>query len=498
MHRPKRGAVCLLAGLLLCLLPGSRNARAQAPTPSPAPAPAPAPPAATTQTLPECVPSAPDGYPGNACEVTIDRISPASPASMVVRGHTTVTIRVKNARWNETVSFTTATSKVTFVDVLGTFFKNAISPLQQLVLSQQAHSKAFVETIDSIGDAQKRVRDKLNAVLLAQSNATVALTCLETFKVLDDAAAKFSCKPNENLTSATFDAAKQHAIQLMTAAATMPLPVAEYKAVDAKVTADVTASLAMQDGAPKDAALAKDDVYSTNQTLLNSVIGDAQTTQKTLLETAEQLTNMAGSPVEATYTLQQPKNYNSTVTVAAQEVISKTSTALGTVTISWQSNPWEVSTGILFSTLVSRSYTNAPLIENGQPVLDSGGKTLTVVTESDTRPVVVLPLVMLNYRMRRLSGYSWENKCPNHCAFLVSGGVGLNLSTKTADFAVGPSFQIGAVLFTTAAHFGRETVLTNGVTVGEQLGSSPPSPLPTANHWKTGFGFGISYVLPFQ
>jgi hypothetical protein len=502
MHRPRRVAVYLFVGLLGCLLPLGRGASAQVQAPPPAaPAPAPAPPPGT----PPCVPSAPDGYPGNACVVTIDRDNPASPAAMVVRGHTSVTIVVNKARWNETVTFTTSTSQVTTVDIAGTFFKNAISPLQQLVLTQEAHSKPFIEVAngDRIGGLQKGVRDQLNAVLAALSNATVALTCLETYKVLDEPQAKFSCKPNDNLTAAVFDAAKTHAIQLMTDAATMVLPVAQYKAVDAKVSADVNATLAMPEGTPaqvaaRKAALAKDDKYLTNENLLNSVIGDAQTTQKTMMETAQQLTNMAGSGAQATYTVQQARNFNSTITVAAQEVISKTSTALGTVTISWQSNPWEISTGILFSTLVARSYTNAALIVNGQPVVDSNGKNLTVVTESDSRPVVVFPLVMANYRLRGLSHYPWENRCPNHCAFLVSGGVGLNLNAKTADFAVGPSFQIGEVLFTTAAHFGRESVLTNGVTVGEQLGSSPPSPLPTANRWRTGFGFAISYVLPFQ
>jgi hypothetical protein len=465
-----------------------------APPPPVAPTPAPQ--------VPPCVPAAPDGYAGGACVVTIDRDNPASPAAMVVRGKTTVTIRVKNARWNETVVFTTATSQVTAVDIAGTFFKNAISPLQALVLAQKAHSTAFIAVADPIGVAQTRVRDKLNAVLANLANAAVALTCLETYKVLDTSGAQYACNPNANLNAASFVAAKATALQLMLDAATMPLPVAEWKAVDAKVTADLTASLALPENiageiATKNAALEKDDRYSTNQTLLNSVIGDAQSTQKTMMETAQQLKNLAGSSTEATYTVQQSRNYNSTITVAAQEVVSKTSTALGTVNISWQSNPWEISTGILFSTLVSRSFTNAPLIVNGQPVLDTSGKNLTLVTEADTRPVVVLPLVMANFRLRGVSHYTWENKCPNHCAFLLSGGVGLNLTTKTADFAVGPSFQIGEVIFTTAAHFGRESMLTNGVTVGSQLGSSPPT-LPTANKWARGFGFAVSYVLPFQ
>lgn len=483
----------VLISLPVLLILQSRNAIAQSVGP-------PVPPATSA---PPCIPAAPDGYSGNACVVTIDRNNPASPAPMVVRGKTSITIRVINARWNETVVFTTTTSQVTAVDIAGTFFKNAISPLQALILAQQAHSRPFIAVVDPIGVAQSSVRDKLNAVLAKLANATVALTCLETYKVLDTSKAQYVCNPNANLDTATFDMAKTNAIQLMQDAATMTLPVAEYSAVDAKVTADQTASIALPETnaaeiAAKTAALEKDDRYSTNQALLKGVIADAQTTQKTMMETAQQLTNLGGSSTEATFTVQQSPKYNSTVTVAAQEVISKTSTALASVTISWQSNPWEVSTGILFSTRVGRSFTNAPLIVNGKPVLDSSGKTLTVVTETDTRPVVVFPMVMANFRLRDLSHSAWENKCPNHCAFLLSGGVGLNLTTKTADFAVGPSFQIGEVLFTTAAHFGRESTLTNGVTVGSQLGSSPPNPLPTANKWTTGFGFVVSYVLPFQ
>jgi hypothetical protein len=498
MYRPSKPPVGSRVFIFVLLMLLSRNAMAQSAAAPPPPA---APPPAAS--LPPCVPAAPDGYAGQACVVTIDRDNPASPAAMVVRGNTSVTIRVKNARWNETVVFTTATSQVTNVDIAGTFFKNAISPLQALVLAQQARSHGFFPVADPIGTAQSRVRDKLNVVLANLANATVALTCLETYKVLDTSKAQYACKPNANLDAASLVPAKANAIQLMLDAATTALPVAEWKAVDAKVAADQAASIALPETnaaeiAAKTAALEKDDKYSTNQTLLNSVIGDAQSTQKTMLETAQQLTNLAGSGAEATYTVQQSRNYNSTTTVAAQEVVSKTSTALGTVTISWQSNPWEISTGILFSTLVGRSFTNAPLIVDGKPVVDPSGKNLTVVTEADTRPVVVLPLVMANFRLRGVSHYPWENKCPNHCAFLLSGGVGLNLTTKSADFAVGPSFQIGEVLFTTAAHFGRESMLTNGVTVGSQLGSSPPSPLPTANKWATGFGFTVSYVLPFQ
>src|SRR5712691_2026433 len=448
---------------------------------------------------PECVPSAPDGYTGKACVVTIDRDNPASPTTLVVRGETSVTIRVKNARWNESVTFTPVTTRVTDVDVAGTFLRSAINPLQGLVIAQKAHGGHFVKVIDPIGDEQQKIMDRLNYASTVFANATTELTCLEKYKVLDKSNPQYVCSPNVNLDAASFQAAKEETLAKMDEAATTPLPIAENQIVSAKVAEEVKATIAMPGGSAKSSALERADKYLSNQAILNALITDAQTTQKTMLETMEQLSNLPGAAAEATYTIKQLPRYNSTITVTAIEIISKTSTTLASVTISWQSNQWEVSTGILFSNVVARSYTNAPLIVGGQPVRDSSGKVLTVVTESDTSPSIVFPMVMGNYRIRRLSHAKWENTwCPNHCAFLISGGVGANLTSKTAEFAVGPSFQIGQVLLTPAAHFGRESILTSGVTVGSQLGSSPPSPLPTKNRWVARFGFAISYVLPFQ
>ena len=55
----------------------------------------------------KCVTSAPDGYRGtDGCKVTIDRNNPASPANIVVHGNTPVTIELRNARPNESVTFT--------------------------------------------------------------------------------------------------------------------------------------------------------------------------------------------------------------------------------------------------------------------------------------------------------------------------------------------------------------------------------------------------------
>src|SRR6202044_2259262 len=153
---------------------------------------------------------------------------------------------------------------------------------------------------------------------------------------------------------------------------------------------------------------------------------------------------------------------------------------LATVTITWQTQPWVLSSGTLISMLPNRTFAISQLIENGTPVPDptNPGKYLTYINQTVVHPSISAPMVLANYRIAPLSRFDWENKCPNHCAFLLSGGVGLNLQLHTADFAPGLSLQIGSVLITPAAHLGRETHLMNGLYPGEILGSNPPSSLP--------------------
>jgi hypothetical protein len=159
-----------------------------------------------------------------------------------------------------------------------------------------------------------------------------------------------------------------------------------------------------------------------------------------------------------------------------------------------------LSSGILLSSLPNRSYTISQLVINGAPVADptNPGKYLTFINESVTHPTISFPEVLGSWRVGALSNRSWENRCPNHCAFLVSGGIGLNLSQtqKTADFSTGLSFQIGGVLFTPLAHFSRESLLIDGLYPGEILGSNPPSTLQTQNAWRVHYGIALTIVVP--
>jgi hypothetical protein len=247
------------------------------------------------------------------------------------------------------------------------------------------------------------------------------------------------------------------------------------------------------------------DRYKVRLDDFNNTVTAIEKAQQTLSADIDTLQNWggvldeAGNPTNAIVSqFTQSRNRSSTITIAATEVVSGTTSNLGSLTINWQTQPFVLSSGILLSEMPYRSYAISQLIVNGAPVPDptNPGKYLTYINQTVTHPSISVPMVFGNYRIGSLSRFNWENKCPNHCAFLATGGMGLNIIQKTADFAGGLSFQIGSFLLTPAAHVGRETLLTNGLYPGEILGSNPPSALMTQNTWEVHFGLALTITVP--
>jgi hypothetical protein len=462
---------------------------------------------------PACPPSAPDGYFGKkACTVTIDRNNPASPRTIVLRAGTTVTIKLINARANEAITITPTTTGQAPVDVAATFLKSAITPLQGLVLGQKSTTTAHkhVETMFGVAEgasddpivlALNAQIDKLNEALAKMADAGVQLACLEGYRRVEGQTKSYSCTVTL-LNKKTFPDAKTKTIAAMIDGARAPLPASSLKGIKAQIDDVEMKALALPHEKPgeiavRNAALAKGDLYFSAYNLLYAAITDTLKAQTAMLEDAERLTVLANAPDEVTYPIERGKDYSATVSVVGQEVISKTNTTISTITVNWQANQWVVTTGIMFSSNLNTNFTNGPLLVGGKPQFDTAGKVLTVVQRSDTKPTVMFPLVSASYRIPWLSNFNWENKCPNHCGFLLTGGVGLNLSLKTAEFAVGPSFQFGSVVLTPGWHIGRHTDLSQGVQVGNQFGSNPPNPLPTSTSWTMKFGLAMGYALPF-
>lgn len=143
----------------------------------------------------------------------------------------------------------------------------------------------------------------------------------------------------------------------------------------------------------------------------------------------------------------------------------------------------EASAGAFFSTLPVRSFSVAPVFTNAV-ITDK------VISENIIHPTVV-PFAAANYRLTDdLKHFRWKSN------IYLTGAVGINPNTVTADFATGVSWSYRALMVSGLAHFGHEVSLTQGLTVGESLGPGFNGTLPTKTHWTTAFAIGLSVRIP--
>ncbi len=455
-----------------------------------------------TVQMPGCISNAQSGYKGKKCVVYINRLAPVSPPALIVPKGTTVYVVLYNTRWNEAVTFASAVSKTTIPDVAAAALKNVGSPLQSLVTSVVKNKVGFAGGSPGETDPSKQqteLKDKFNNLQANLNHANAAMTCLSNYESLAVASIdpvtkvprQYSCSQANLLTPTSFYDTWKTVVDDANNAATAPLPVASLKRMDAGVD-KMSADCIDTANPPSDEC----QVYVNNRALLDSALTAIQSAQASLSQNVRLLNAWPGTPDNVAYEFVAPKLNNLILTISGQEIVNKVVSPIATVTVNTQANSWVVSAGIGFSNLKYHTYTIAPIISNGQPVLDGTGKVTTIVTQQTQSPSVIAPEGLLSYRLTRISRQDWENRCPNGCSFLLTGGIGANLTSKSADFDVGPSFQVGGLLFTPTVHFGRDTRLTNGVQVGQKLGSSPPSSLPTANSWVIKGGFTLTYTIP--
>jgi hypothetical protein len=467
-------------------------------------APVPATAAASTD---KCSATTNKPYSQNRCVVQIDRDKPYNPLAYQLPGGTTAIIEISNARRTESIQFNSTTEEIAKPDVLGALVKQIIEPLKSLTLTAGGR---YALTGDPINNEQQLVSNQLAVVATAINKATAELTCLQAYVAVKDEQGVLSCS-QDSLAEKTFEDARKRLIDDISGengASGLLLPVARIKSIDKEIADKLTPCLPQIDLTKTRTSLELDKAIADrekcindsntllwNQNRLNESLTALQSAQKTLLQANDILQKIPGPITVVRYSISNSANRHSTIKIAAKNLLSNVTTDVATVSIIWQGSSWVVSTGILFSDLPNRTFTNAPIIVNGQPLLDSNGKVLTIVTENNSRPSVIFPMVFANYRIGAFSRAKWEAKCPGGCAFLVTGGIGANLSTKSTDFAAGLSFQIGSVLLTPSVDIGRQLQLSNGVTIGQKLGSSPPA-LPTENKWGPHFGFALTYRLP--
>jgi hypothetical protein len=477
-----------------------------------------------------CVPKSQAGYRDHTCRVQIWRTNPISPVTMIVPKGTNIYVELFDARQNENVTFNMTAGLVAPHDIGAAAVQNAIPGLQTIIatkplqtITQPAPAAAggqpqFLEDralnktdepspiqglTTQLEARQNEISTSTNLVLTKVQSAAAAMTCLSNYEKLIEIVDKpFTCSQATMLTYDTFGSAKQHAITLATDATAVPLRILDVSDLDAVIKSFYLTCLGYFPNMGQDEPSSRSscrtlgELLSTKEALLDTAITDIQKAQDTLIQNVQTLAYWDdSSPTNLVYEYTTQANTNLVITVAGTEVVSKSANPIATVTINVTATPWVVSAGLEVSSIKNKTYAPVPAYSMGAPVLNNGVAEVTVGgTASDFS--FIAPLGLLSFRLNSLSHWDWETKCPNSCALLLSAGVGANLTSKTAEFAAGPSFQIGGVLITPTVHWGRDTRLSDGFYVNEPLGTGAPSTLPTNTAWVTKMGIALTYAIP--
>lgn len=164
---------------------------------------------------------------------------------------------------------------------------------------------------------------------------------------------------------------------------------------------------------------------------------------------------------------------------------------------------WEGSVGIFFSAIPDRSFNvsvlyyqanasatdpkNCPAASTQNPV---GTVCDNIVTQKVLRPSIV-PFTALHYRISPDAKF-----IPWKTAFYLTGAVGYNVNTTSADFAGGVSLNWRSIMISPLWHFGHDVRLTNGFYLNESLGASFKGSATTQDYWRNMFAVGVSYRVP--
>ncbi len=465
---------------------------------------------------PAAYPSAPDALfqgvtapkPSGVCFWEVDRAAEMSPPPLSLHARTRIVVRIRNPRPDESIAATVVYGKFSPPSPGNDVLKNAVNPIQTIAPSPQVRDKmatlvptadmclaANVNTPEDAQKCQAYLTGQVNSMLISINHVNAALACFENYQVTrepaqpsvpDLIAPKYVCADRMDPAAAAGDEKnfvyqKTKVIQAeIEAAMNMSPPVAIYKIFDNAISAR---------GVPYASEIAEDAQISAG-------ISAIQSGQAALQQVDFALAQIPNTPTlpSVYYYYDVPSLTTATATVTGTEVISKTASTMATWAATSNSYNIVFSAGLGFSTLVNRSYANTPQVSNGKPVLDGNGNVVSMVTETDTRLTVLAPEVLGSYLLplpRKLYA-----ACSFGCSLLVSGGLGANLTSKTADFDTGISLRLADLLLTPTVHFGREQRLINGITVGEQIGPNAPSSLATQGKWVRKFGFVITYVIP--
>ena len=437
-----------------------------------------------------------------ACTLTINREAPSNPQTVKLNGDAVLTLRVIK-RPLESVTLDTTLTDVAGPDPLAQIAGAFLPVLKDVIISAvtglSTASKSirdFAPTAFSVTDP---VQDLLRRLHWIDHQQDLALKSLADAKKIIDAAAeelrKFRETPATTWTEASLYAARDPLAKQLTEAGRTSLPSGVVAAIEEalKRAREAYAALALRSPSElemKPVVEALNGV-AANQAELLAGVTSLQTAITGLAQAAKIVAKI--EPARALRFSQdfpgpdRPRSLAAKVNVVDQ--LSKASTHIATVTATWGTTRWELSTGPLFSWMQVRTFQNSPRFVDGAPVLADDGKVNTFITESTARPTVV-PFVLGHYRLGEVGVGA------HRIAGLVSGGLGVNPHSKSVDFAGGVSVAYRLLVVSYLGHRGRDLRLLGGLQPDDSLGSSPPA-LATERFWRTRKSVAISVRIPF-
>ncbi len=422
----------------------------------------------------------------NVCEVLIDRQKPVAPLPLKVTKGTTIQIRVTHRSNLETIQFVPTNTTLPPVDLGASLFSNFSGIMTGFVAVRPRPSSGGTQAYDEslqrpydvslLVKAQDHVKNRIETEVATLNELT------DQVKSLEEISDEGFNKGVDKFLRVMGDLPLSEASDPSQICVTDPrLPECgsiglQLKSIDIQIAADVAECASFSLLTDCKSKLIQ---LQQRQAVLNSALAKVQAKEQTLKTASEAI---AGLPSAGDYIYQVhlDRNVSSSIKISAKDVLSGTSTDLTTVVISWQTTSFSVSAGLMVSTMPGRAFTNGPEIVNGAP----NGKIS--VTETDTKPSWVTPLALFNWEAKASHNADW--------GLLFSAGAGSNLTTKTADFAIGPSVRFRDLIITPALHYGKETILTKGVFVGDtNLGSGVTA--PTGTEYRPHFGVAFTYRI---
>ena len=438
----------------------------------------------------KCFDYAGKDYPGktSSCYVPIDRMIPGNPSPVVVHKDTMVQTRVSGRKPTENITFVKTEDFSAKPDLLLAITK-AVLPGVTGIQGHGAPPRMPALVRPDPASAQKDLEARLEDAKAVFDIAGDKLACFTKAETYSSQDTQCTSPTAAALVAGAIDPARVALLTALEAARQVKLPEKAIRESAVDVSTQMQTCFSQQDPADNPSCAEISETLRKNQLNLEDGLTKLSAKQAALKTAQDAIATLhdEGPYIDEVPSLEDRK---ATVVVAAVDVLTKASVTLGTVTISRTGTQFIISTGMLVSGLRNRTFANSPIISGGVPSLDSSGKVLTVVTEGDTLPSFVTPLVLIGYEL------STPILRRGKFGISVNAGLGANLTTKTADYAAGLGFRFRDVLFVPAVHIGRENQLTNGLAVGQMLGSSPPA-LPAGTSFVAKFGLAVTYRVPF-